>query len=68
MKEPSMITAKDLSYIKDMFNWHLIAAKKLQFYLNDTIDNETTKLFKNLKELHYKHCQTLIDILESGDE
>lgn len=28
-KIPNMISTKDLSYISDMFNWHLVAAKKI---------------------------------------
>ena len=31
---PNMISTKDASYLKDMFNWNIIALKNLMFITN----------------------------------
>ena len=62
---PKMISTKDLMYVCDMFNWHLLAAKKLTFYLDYVTDEECTKKIDDLCKLHYKVCEDLINLLES---
>ena len=63
---PSMISSKDLMYICDMFNWHLITAKKLEVYALQVMNKECTKKIEDLCKLHYNVCEDLIDLLESG--
>ncbi len=65
-KVPNMISTKDLSYICDMFNWHLIAAKKFESYSNQVQDEECQKVIDKLTDMHYKICNDLTNILEEG--
>lgn len=65
-KVPKMVSTKDLSYITDMFNWHLIAAKKMEHYESEIEDKECLSKIKDLKKIHYNACGTLCDLLESG--
>ncbi len=67
-KIPNMISTKDLSYISDMFNWHLVAAKKYEYYLNQCEDQQCVKKLEELYDLHYSICNDLINLLESGDK
>ncbi|MEG1149842.1 MAG: hypothetical protein RSE17_00960 [Bacilli bacterium] len=67
-KVPKMISTKDASYIKDIFNWNIIAFKKYNYYISITNDEETIKLFNEASKMHYDICELLINILESGEE
>jgi len=67
-KIPKMISTKDLSYICDMFNWHLIAAKKLESYLSQGQEQEITKKIEELCQMHFTACQKLVDLLESENQ
>lgn len=66
-KVPNMISTKDLSYISDMFNWHLVAAKKYENYLNQMQDEDCLKKIEELYNLHNDICQDLINLLESSE-
>lgn len=66
-KVPNMISTKDLSYITDMFNWHIIAAEKYEAYLNQIEDKECSKKLDYLFEMHLQICSNLLSILESGE-
>lgn len=65
-KIPKMISTKDTSYIKDMFNWHLIAAQKIAYYYPEVQDKEMQDLFEEIANSHLNHANQLITILESG--
>lgn len=67
-KVPKMISTKDIAYIKDMFNWNLVAYKKIDFYKNDVTDDNLLNLFNDINDMHYDFCNKLITILESGEE
>lgn len=67
-KIPNMISSKDLSYITDMFNWNIIAAKKIQFYLESCEDEDLCKELTKLNKIHLKNCETLTKLLENGDD
>lgn len=62
---PTMISTKDCSYIKDMFNWNLVALKKFTDYQDFVQDEEVIKLLDNLVKMHEKNCNNLIEMLES---
>ena len=62
-KVPNMISTKDLLYIGDMFNWNMIAAKKMELFLNEIQDEECNKMIN----MHYQICADLTDLLEVGD-
>lgn len=61
-----MISGKDLDYIKDMLNWNFIAAKKTKSYLEHVNDADVNKIFNQVNEMHQKHYNTLLNILEQG--
>lgn len=65
---PTMISTKDSAYIKDMFNWNLVAFKKFNDYLDYIEDEDIIKLVSSLVEMHIKNCTELIDILEKEDK
>ena len=67
-KVPKMISTKDLSYICDMFNWHLIAAKKLEVYVAQVEDKECSNQINSLCKMHYSACKTLVNLLESEEQ
>ena len=62
---PTMISTKDSAYIKDMFNWNLVALKKFSDYLEYVTDEEIADLLEELVKMHSKNCKELIKILES---
>lgn len=67
-KVPKMISTKDASYIKDIFNWNIVAYKKINFYLDSISDKNATLLLEDIAEMHYSFCEKLISLLESGDK
>ncbi len=66
-KVPKMISTKDLSYICDMFNWHIITAKKYEMFLNKIEDEQCEELLSHLCDLHYQICDDLTKLLEKGE-
>ncbi|HHT38304.1 MAG TPA: spore coat protein [Mollicutes bacterium] len=63
---PVMISSKDLDYIKDMLNWNFIAAKKANHYLQHIQDEEVATLIKEVSEMHKRHYDMLLNILQGG--
>ena len=65
MKEvPTIISDKDLLYIKNMLNWNLIMNKKINMYLDCVDDNQVEKLLTNTMKMHYDHYDELLNILD----
>lgn len=62
----NMITSKDNSYIKDIFNWNYILFKKYNDYLNNIENQQIIKITNELINLHFNNCNLLISLLE-GD-
>ena len=62
----NMITSKDNSYIKDIFNWNYILFKKYNDYLNNIENQQILKITNELINLHFNNCNLLINLLE-GD-
>ena len=58
---PNMISTKDASYLKDMFNWNIIALKKFNVYN----DKEITNIVKKLITMHEANCEEILNILGS---
>ena len=56
---PNMISTKDASYLKDMFNWNIIALKKFNVY------NEYINIVKKLITMHEANCEEILNILGS---
>jgi len=65
---PTMISTKDLDYIKDMLNWNFIAAKKATHYLEHIEDEEVSDLVGQISEMHKQHFNTLLSILNQGGQ
>lgn len=62
----NMITSKDNSYIKDIFNWNYILFKKYNDYINNIENQQILKITNELINLHFNNCNLLISLLE-GD-
>ena len=62
---PKMISTKDMMYISDMFNWHLVAAKKLELYITEVECEDCLDKINSLCKMHYEICNTLLKHLES---
>lgn len=61
-----IISAKDLSYLCDMFNWNYILAKKSYSYIFNVTDDELKNSLENTYKLHYMICSSIIEILKGG--
>lgn len=62
------MSTKDLAYIKDVFNWNIIALKKYQEYQNYIQDTQIVKLLDKLIKEHQTNCNKLIMLLEENYE
>ena len=62
-----MLSTKDVSYIKDIFNWNIVASQKIDYYLSEIENPHIQELFSSISDLHYEICESLISILESGE-
>ncbi len=62
------MSTKDLAYIKDVFNWNIIALKKNQEYQNYIQDTQIIKLLDKLIKEHQNNCDKLIMLLEENYE
>ena len=58
----NMITSKDNSYIKDIFNWNYILFKKYNDYLNNIENQQIIKITNELINLHFNNCNLLISL------
>lgn len=65
-KIPKMISTKDLAYITDMFNWNMIVFNKIDFYLDNVVDEDVIDQFKKIRDMHYKNACTLKDLLKGA--
>ena len=63
-KVPTMISTKDLDYIKDMLDWNLIAVKKINHYLQHVQDEDVKNLFEQIVTMHKKHFNGLLNLLK----
>lgn len=62
---PKMISTKDLSYLEDMFNWHITACKKTYNHSKEVEDKEISKHLEKVSKEHKKICNTILSIIES---
>lgn len=61
---PTMISSKDLDYIKDMLNWNFIIIKKANHYLGHIQDQEVASLISKALDMHRQHYNTLLGLLQ----
>ncbi len=64
---PKMISTKDAAYLADMFNWHIVTAKKINHYISMVTDERISKKLTELVEMHTDYCSTIIKLIESGE-
>ena len=58
------LSTKDISYIKDMFNWNYTIIKKYELYLDLASNENITSKLEELIQMHKDFCQSLIGILK----
>jgi len=58
------LTEKDLSYMKDMMSWELLAAKKAYHYANETQDQECRQAMMQIAEQHQRNLERLLTHLQ----
>lgn len=63
-KVPTLISTKDLAYIKDMLSWNLQAAKKINHYLKAVNDEEIKTLLQSVVAMHTNHYYLILSYLE----
>ncbi len=61
---PTMISCKDLDYIKDMLNWNFIIIKKANHYLEHIQDEEVATLIGKVIDMHRKQFNTILGFLQ----
>ncbi|GMA50656.1 hypothetical protein GCM10025857_20130 [Alicyclobacillus contaminans] len=57
---PHVITAKDLSYLKDAMSWELIAMKKCAHYAQECSDPDVRACLDRIGRLHQRHYNLLL--------
>lgn len=63
-------TEKDLSYVKDMFEWNTNVLQLTNHFLeefSDSIDGDSIELLEEIFELHYQNLHQCIRILTGED-
>jgi len=64
MKGMIEITAKDLDYVKDAYNWNNIALCKYQEYLTLTNNKDIITLLNDLIKMHSDNTNKLLNMLK----
>ncbi len=57
---PTVITTKDLLYVKDAMSWQLIAMKKCKFYADQVKDPRVKQAIDKAGQIHQRHYQVLL--------
>ncbi|GIP32888.1 hypothetical protein [Paenibacillus sp. J2TS4] len=60
----SMISEKELLYMKDYLSWELLAMKKCNESANLCTDPQLKQLIKQVGEKHKQHYQTILSQLQ----
>ncbi len=67
-KVPSIISTKDLDYLKDIFGWHHCIYKSVLDYENNVTDKEIKKIMNESAKIFYENMNTVLCILEDGEQ
>jgi hypothetical protein len=57
---PSVISTKDLNYLRDAMSWELVAMKKCHHFAQECQDQQIKKEIDKTGQMHQKHYQTLL--------
>lgn len=63
---PNIISTKDLSYLEDMFNWHLNASKKASHFSEEVKDPSIKEALEGDSMMHAECCRRIHSILKGG--
>lgn len=65
-KVPNMISTKDLSYLKDMYEWNFNASK-LAYSFSSQVKSENVKeMIMKVCRMHSENCRKIKTILTEG--
>ncbi|MCL6548038.1 MAG: hypothetical protein K6T30_03915 [Alicyclobacillus sp.] len=64
---PAIITTKDLSYLRDMMSWLLLAAKKCYHYAQECTDSTVAQVIHNIGQMHQRHYQMLLNHCQTNN-
>lgn len=64
-KPPTVLTGKDLSYIKDALSWELLASKKCYHLSQIAQDREIADKMRWAAQVHEGHYRLLLNQLDS---
>ena len=64
-KPPTVITTKDLDYLKDGMSWLLLAAKKCAHFANECQDPQVKQLIDRIGQTHQRNYNTLLSHCQS---
>lgn len=62
-KVPTMISTKDLAYLKDMFEWNFNASKLAYHFSEETTNPIIKDMVMRVCRMHSEHCHKIKNIL-----
>lgn len=68
MQPPSVITSKDLLYLKDQLSWQLNAMKKCAHYAQECQDPRVKQAIEKAGQMHQRHYQRLLPHLQNNNQ
>ncbi|HEY8435639.1 MAG TPA: spore coat protein [Haloplasmataceae bacterium] len=68
MKQPpNIISGKDHYYIEDLLNWNLTLAKQAKHFYMEATDQDVKNALLSLHEMHQRHYQKLLQLLQNNN-
>ena len=65
---PNIISAKDLDYLSDIFNWNYGAYKKSVNAQKNLKNEELVTIFEEASNTFYNNMNTVLNILNQGGQ
>lgn len=63
---PTMISTKDLTYLKEAMSWELLAFKKCRQYASFCTDSEIQQELDRTGQMHQQHYSKLLNYLQTN--
>jgi hypothetical protein len=57
---PTVMTTKDMHYVKDQMSWLLLAMKKCSHFAQECTDPQIKQLIDKAGQMHQRHYNTLL--------
>ncbi len=67
MEPPTVITTKDLLYLKDQMSWQLNAMKKCAHFANECTDQDVKQAIDKAGKMHERHYQMLLQHCQNNN-